>query len=143
MLGVVRRPDLQMFDAMDFPPRPLVLIVEDDDVTRARYRQVLLEAGYEVKAVSDGLAALLTIDEGPLPHAVVLDVMLPHVPGLDVVHELRAHEFWRDIPVIVVTAADATVDTSMSEVQACLRQPVDPDVLIATVARVVREPKRV
>lgn len=124
---------------MSIPLHPFVLIVEDDEATRAMYRDALVTAGYAVKAVSDGLAALLAIDEGPLPQAVILDVMLPHVPGLDVVHELRAHEFSRHIPVILVTGAESTLETSLSEVQAYLRKPVDPDVLIATIDRVVRE----
>lgn len=119
------------------PKEPVVLLVEDDDHTREFYRNVIKAAGYDVAAVSDGLAALRRIDI-ELPSVIVLDLVLPRLGGVDVFQELRANRGTRDIPVIVVTGADRLFDVDVNEFHYFLRKPVMPEVLVSTIDDALR-----
>src|SRR5258706_15561940 len=83
-------------------PRATVLVVEDDPQLRFLYRMALMMAGYKVVAVEDGVDALRHVEADP-PQAVVLDIELPRLGGLDVQREIAAHAETRDIPIVVVT----------------------------------------
>src|SRR5919198_1288878 len=80
-----------------------VLVVEDDgDIAEVLRRSLRLE-GYEVRLAGDGVSAL---DESSLfePDAVVLDLGLPKLDGVEVCRRLRAQG---DVPILVLTARDA------------------------------------
>ena len=109
-----------------------MLVIEDDDATRQLYKTALIAAGYRVKTVPDGLDALRALDEGPIPDAVVLDLVLPRVGGLDVYREMRAREATRHVPIVIVTGADMR-RLEPSEFRHFLRKPVHPETLVAAV----------
>ena len=84
-----------------------VLVVDDDRAVRDALRRALMLAGYEVEVAEDGHAALTQVDQ-VVPDAVVLDIGLPGIDGLDVCRTLR-----RDgnrVPVLMLTARDAVAD---------------------------------
>jgi CheY-like chemotaxis protein len=114
-----------------------VLIVEDDTALRELYRFALKGAGYAVAAVGDGADALRVIEQHP-PRAVVLDLALPRVSGLDVHRELRARPETRHIPVVVVTGTDAS-SLERSEFIRVLSKPVSPDVVVNAVELSVKK----
>ncbi len=81
--------------------RPLrVLVVDDEPMVREVVTAYLERDGFVVAAVADGRAALDALATSA-PDLVVLDVMLPEVDGLDVLHRLRRHS---EVPVILLTA---------------------------------------
>ena len=116
-----------------------VLIVEDDDATRELYRQALIIAGYRVLAARDGVDALRLI-ESDTAHAVVLDLMLPRLGGIDVYRELRAHDETRDIPVIIVTGSDSR-ELEPFDSRFFLRKPISPESLAYIVNDALRWPR--
>ena len=65
-----------------------ILVVDDDASVRTLARAVLERAGYEVTTARDGMQAIALLAESDYD-LVLLDVMMPHVNGLDVVDELR------------------------------------------------------
>ncbi len=80
----------------------------DDDVpVRESLRRSLTFNGYEVELAADGAQALATI-AARRPDAVVLDVMMPRLDGLETCRRLRAAG--DDLPVLVLTARDAVAD---------------------------------
>lgn len=83
-----------------------VLIVEDERTIAAYVKRGLEEQGYAVDVAYDGDEALAWLDAAPFD-LVVLDVMLPHLNGLEVCRELRARGF--RMPVLMLTARD-TID---------------------------------
>ena len=113
-----------------------VLVVEDDPELRALYRSTLSGHGYAVVAVEDGVDALQRLDQGLIPAAVVLDLGLPRLHGRDVQRELKAQSGNRSVPIIVVTGSDEEVDER--EFACVLRKPIDPEALVAAVARCLR-----
>jgi DNA-binding response OmpR family regulator len=118
-------------------PRPnsVVLVVEDDRQTREMYRAALMAAGFVVVAVEDGLDALRVL-EHKRPNAVVLDLGLPRLPGIDVAQDIGAQPALQDVPIIVVTGQDA--DLNPQDFACILRKPVDSDQLITAVTTCLR-----
>ncbi|MDQ4213618.1 response regulator transcription factor [Microbacterium capsulatum] len=84
-------------------PAGFVLVVEDEPAIAAVERLYLTKAGYGVEVVSDGVAAWDAI-RTRRPVAIVLDVGLPGVDGIELCRRLRAEDDWT--PVIFVTARD-------------------------------------
>ena len=83
-----------------------VLIVDDDRALRDALRRALTLAGYEAVLAADGEEALALAGTGP--DAVVLDVGLPGIDGLEVCRALRASG--DRVPVLMLTARDAIAD---------------------------------
>jgi len=113
-----------------------ILVVEDDPKLRDLYRMTLSAHGYAVVAVEDGIDALQRIDQGLSPSAVVLDLALPRLHGLDVYRELKAHSAHHHVPVVVVTGTDAAIDEQ--DFACVLRKPITPDQLMQAVTACVR-----
>ncbi len=84
-----------------------ILVVDDDRAVRDSLRRSLAFNGYQVELASDGQAALEAI-HGARPDALVLDVMMPRVDGLEVCRRLRSAG--DDLPVLVLTAREAVSD---------------------------------
>jgi two-component system response regulator MprA len=84
-----------------------VLVVDDDPAVSGALNRALRLEGYEVSLAADGPQALEEIAIRP-PDAVILDIGLPTIDGLDVCRRLRAAE--DDTPVLMLTARDAIND---------------------------------
>src|SRR5690242_17237453 len=85
-----------------------VLVVEDEDAVRDAIERALSLEGYAVETAPTGERALYTLEEGGSVDAVVLDVLLPGLSGLDVVRRLR--EEGQRVPVLMLTARGAVDD---------------------------------
>jgi len=83
-----------------------ILIVDDDATLLAGLARALANQGYTVKAV-DQAARALEISTVFQPDLIVLDVMMPHVDGWEVLRRIRARDTTEHIPVIMLTAADS------------------------------------
>jgi PAS domain S-box-containing protein len=84
-----------------------VLVVDDDPDARALYRRLLTEEGIRVREAEDGHEAMAAI-ENELPTFVLLDLMMPHMDGFEVVAWLRSRTETLELPVVVVTAKSLT-----------------------------------
>src|SRR5436189_2370678 len=84
-----------------------ILVVDDDRSVRDALRRALTLAGYDVEGVEDGKQALTRLSTSA-PDAVVLDVGLPEVDGLEVARRLR--EAGDRTPILMLTARDAISD---------------------------------
>src|SRR5689334_4952148 len=80
-----------------------ILVADDDMDIRDLVAFKLEQAGYEVVAVDNGLAALTAATEHP-PDLVVLDVMMPGMSGIDVCRQLRQEQGTKALPIILLTA---------------------------------------
>jgi two-component system response regulator MprA len=89
--------------------RMRILVVDDDAAVRDAVRRALRLEGYEVDVASDGVEALGALEHGNGgPDALVLDVMMPRLDGLDVCRRLRGQG--NAVPVLLLTARDAVSD---------------------------------
>jgi CheY-like chemotaxis protein len=89
--------------------KPSVLLVEDDEPTRAMVRQMLDGHCDVLSEAGDGEEGLERLAESR-PDVILLDLLMPKVDGFEFLEALRADESNLDIPVIVVTAKDLTAE---------------------------------
>ena len=86
--------------------QPRVLGVDDAASIAAALRRALLYEGYAVTVAGDGVTALQRA-QADSPDLVILDLMLPGIDGIEVCRRIRAGD---DVPVLMLTALDATDD---------------------------------
>ncbi|MBE9373940.1 response regulator transcription factor [Saccharopolyspora sp. HNM0983] len=84
-----------------------ILVVDDDRAVRESLRRSLQFNGYQVELAADGQQALDWLSDNR-PDAMVLDVMMPRLDGLEVARRLRGTG--DDLPILVLTARDAVSD---------------------------------
>jgi CheY-like chemotaxis protein len=115
-----------------------VLVVEDNDTTRARMATVLRTRGYEVVEAVDGLEALQKVNYRPFD-AILLDLVLPHVDGWQFrATQLRHPELAR-IPTVIVTVRPLREPERYSlRTSEVVRKPFEDTVLLQAVERACR-----
>ena len=86
-----------------------ILVVDDDQMSRVGLRNALQHAGWQVVEADNGQIALTRLNEAR-PIAILLDLMMPEMDGFEFIDEVRQHEDWREIPIIVITARDVTAE---------------------------------
>jgi two-component system response regulator MprA len=84
-----------------------ILVVDDDRAVREALRRTLTLAGYDIETAQDGEEALEQMAQA-VPDAVVLDVGLPGIDGLEVC--ARARRLGNRVPILILTARDAVSD---------------------------------
>ena len=84
-----------------------ILVVDDDQAVRDSLARSLHYSGYEVTTASDGVEALARLSAFR-PDAVIMDVMMPRLDGLETTRSLRSSG--NDVPILVLTARDAVGD---------------------------------
>jgi two-component system, OmpR family, response regulator MprA len=115
-----------------------VLVVDDEEAVRESLRHALELEGYDVELAPDGGRALAQI-EASLPDAVILDVLMPGVSGLEVARRLRAGG--NRVPILMLTAR-AEVDDRVAGLDAgaddYLVKPFALDELLARLRALLR-----
>lgn len=84
-----------------------ILVVDDDRAVRDSLRRSLEFNGYTVDLAADGAEALAVVPR-VAPDAIIMDVMMPRLDGLEATRALRAAG--NDVPILVLTARDAVSD---------------------------------
>ena len=84
-----------------------ILVVDDDQAVRDSLARSLHYSGWEVTTAGDGIEALARLS-AMRPDAVIMDVMMPRLDGLETTRSLRASG--NDVPILVLTARDAVGD---------------------------------
>jgi two-component system, OmpR family, response regulator MprA len=82
-----------------------ILVVDDERAVRESLRRALELEGYEIELAADGREALDRLEGGAHPDALILDVLMPGVDGLEVCRRLR--RAGSRLPVLMLTARDA------------------------------------
>src|SRR5881628_2830211 len=87
-------------------PAGKILLVEDEESLAESIRYSLEREGYAVSVAADGRAAIERF-RADAPDLIVLDLMLPELPGLDVCRMIRQES---TVPIVMVTAKDSEAD---------------------------------
>src|ERR1700679_3298237 len=117
-----------------------ILVVDDRPANRYSIVHALARSGFQVMEAASGREALELAKQGPA--AILLDVKLPDILGYDVCRRLKSNPRTSHIPVLQLSAAfidnESRVYALESGADAYLTQPVEPNVLIATVRSLVK-----
>ncbi|MBT0962138.1 phosphate regulon transcriptional regulator PhoB [Denitromonas iodatirespirans] len=117
-----------------------ILVVEDEPAIQELIAANLGRAGHHVIRAADAEAAQRIVREA-LPDLILLDWMLPGMPGIDLARRLRAEERTRDIPLIMLTARGEEQDKVQgleTGADDYITKPFSPRELVARIKAVLR-----
>jgi two-component system alkaline phosphatase synthesis response regulator PhoP len=117
-----------------------VLIVEDDADIRELIRYNLAQEGFVVEEAADGAQALERVRRR-VPDLMVLDLMLPGMPGLEICRQMRAGRDTAHLPILIVTAKGTEVDKILGLEMGAddyVVKPFSPRELVARVKALLR-----
>lgn len=114
-----------------------VLIADDSPDLRSLLADVLTERGYEVELAEDGADVVRLLDHAAeMPCALVLDLLMPRVGGLDVLRAMRSLERTRHVPAIILSGVPIDDEQLAGlDVSAVFLKPVPVNVLCAAIDR--------
>ena len=117
-----------------------VLVIDDDEMALMMTRRILEDAGYEVKSTADGPAGIRLYEEHH-PDAVLLDLGLPSMSGLDVLKAIR--DFDEKARIIVFTGyTSGEFEKQASKYGALfyVEKTAGPEVLLSRVQQTLEDP---
>jgi DNA-binding response OmpR family regulator len=121
-----------------------ILLVEDDPDIATLVARYLEKAGFSVDVLSSGADAIAAVRERP-PDLMVLDLMLPHVDGLEICRMIRGNEATASLPLVMLTAraeeAERIVGLEMGA-DDYIPKPFSPNELVARVRALLRRTQR-
>lgn len=117
---------------MDFKTR--VMVIDDEAALRETMKELLEAEGLAVRTASGGFEALALLQEDPLPHVILLDLMMGLMSGWEFRTRLGADVRLAGIPVILLSAAaDVEEHASRLSVFSWFRKPVGVPALLQTI----------
>ena len=122
------------------PTKVRVLVVEDDDGTALIIEKALHAFGCRTLRARNRLEIAGALGTKPLPHLVLLDVMLPDANGFDVLNRIRQHPSLEHIPVMMLTSLGERKDVTrglMLGAKGYITKPVLPSTLLEAIETVL------
>ena len=117
----------------------MILLVEDEPITRNAFADALRMEGEEVIQAADGIQALALLDKSHVD-LVITDLVMPKLTGFDLVGQIRSK--WPQIPILIISAHISQDAERISDGNAeFMYKPIDPPDLIATVRRLLPTPR--
>jgi CheY-like chemotaxis protein len=113
-----------------------ILIVDDNPLNVKLVRVVLLTSGYDVRTCADAESALEAL-QSYRPEAILMDIQLPGMDGLELTRRLKADPNTRDITIIALTAYAMKGDEEKARAAGCdgyLTKPIDTAVFPSLLA---------
>jgi len=124
--------------------RPVVLLVDDEPDIVELLSLVLEQEGYRPVECSSGEEALVALQRGERPAAIVLDLMMPELSGFQLCRLLKTRQDWRDIPVLILTARTQPLDRYRAKdcgADAFLTKPFQLERVLQTLAGMAGAPR--
>ena len=122
-----------------------ILIIEDSDSVRISLKNILTPEGHEVVEAVNGLDALRQLEERHDFDVILCDINMPEMNGMEFIKEQCSHEAYCAIPTVMCTTESHPRLTQEAKqtgvVRAWLMKPFKPEILKATVDRIIREKK--
>ena len=122
------------------PPRPRVLVIEDDAALRKVLELRLTIEGFDVAVACDGQAGLETLEHF-VPDAVISDLMMPRLDGYGFCRAARARPGLENLPILLLTAhqRDGEIDEllRLGSIE-YMTKPFDAATLAGTLRRLTR-----
>jgi CheY-like chemotaxis protein len=118
----------------------MILLVEDEAISRYAFAQILRSHGHEVMEAKDGIEALALLDKYPFD-LVITDLVMPGLDGFGLVFRIR--EKWPAMPLVLISGYSTEyARAAMVEWTEFLAKPLDPPTLIRTVQRLLGQGQR-
>lgn len=117
-----------------------IAYIEDDSDMIDLVSLILTRHGYEVTGFTESREILPRL-ESLKPELILLDLMMPHVDGIEVYEEIKSREGMDEVPIIIISAMKRALDEIEREgrikVEACLAKPFTINELVGAVDRII------
>jgi len=121
-------PVLEGEDADRVVSDPHIAIIDDEPINIKVVQKYLKLAGYQRFCTTTDATQAMQLIRARRPDVVLLDIMMPHVSGLEILDQLRANAEFKDLPVIILTAAcdrETKLDALRRGANEFLAKPID------------------
>ncbi len=119
----------------------VALVVEDNENNMVLMTRLLEKSGYRTLWAPTGMQGVeMALQQKP--DFIILDIQLPDIDGIEVLHRIRASEAGRPIPIIAVTSFAMAGDREKLLAAGCdeyIEKPIDPQRVVAQIERVIGE----
>src|SRR5579863_4537466 len=119
--------------------KPRILIV-DDDLSILKLLNFILSKDYDVIVKNNGIDAFTWLEDGNIPELIISDLQMPYFDGQSFVKNVKISGLYRDIPVIVLSAAH-DLDEQMAKmpfnIDAYLPKPFNPTSLKTAINKTI------
>jgi CheY-like chemotaxis protein len=122
--------------------RKKILVVDDEQLTRAVLQHNVILAGYDVIVASNGREAMQKIQE-VTPDLIVVDLVMPDMNGFEMLRRIRSNKETMQTPVIVVSALQSQTDIEEAKASGAdiyLTKPIKPEEFIKHVKKYLGSP---
>jgi DNA-binding response OmpR family regulator len=89
--------------------KPSILVV-DDQIMMTHFLAYYFKKNYEVYTKNDGLEALLWLEEGNIPNAIIADIDMPKLNGFEFIKSIKASNFFNHIPIVMLSSKERSED---------------------------------
>lgn len=117
-----------------------VLIIDGDQGNTLLLARTLMLANFDVRSATTRDEILAVLRKTPLPDAIVMDIVLPRLNGLDLLSRLRLHQQFESVPIIIVTSKTAQGDVVAALARGAsgyMTKPFKPEALVESVKAVL------
>lgn len=108
---------------MSEPKLPISFVIEDDKNLSVAFTEAMKSASYQVVTIRNGLEAIARL-KTEVPATIILDLHIPGVTGVDILHYLRDDARFKAVKVIVVTADDRKAEELRELADLVLIKPI-------------------
>lgn len=118
------------------------ILIVDDEPSILKLLNFILAKQYSIHAVDSGYRAHLWLEDGNFPDIVILDLHMPHFDGSSFLKSIKISGFYREIPVIILSAAedlDKIVENLPFKVEAYFPKPFNPENLKDEISKVLEQ----
>jgi CheY-like chemotaxis protein len=120
------------------------ILIVDDEPSILKLLNFILAKQYNIHAAESGYKAHMWLEDGNFPDLVILDLHMPHFDGTSFLKSIKISGFYREIPVIILSAAenlDQIVSDLPFKVEAFFPKPFNPEKLKEKITKVLDEVK--
>ncbi|WP_442588348.1 response regulator transcription factor [Pedobacter sp. AW31-3R] len=116
------------------------ILIVDDEPSILKLLHFILSKDYEIHASESGYKAHLWLEDANFPDIIILDLHMPHFDGTSFLKSIKISGFYKDIPVIILSAAD-DLDNIVAQipfkVENYFPKPFNPEALKNAIAKVL------
>jgi len=117
------------------------LLIVDDDLSILKLLNFILSKEYDIVVKNNGIEAFSWLEDGNMPELIISDLQMPYFDGQSFIKNVKISGFYRDIPVILLSAAhdlDAQVSAMPFKVDAYIHKPFNPTALKTAINQVLQ-----
>jgi DNA-binding response OmpR family regulator len=116
------------------------ILIVDDKSSISDLLTKFLRSKYEIEVRSDGIDALIWLQEGNIPDLILTDLQMPNMDGLELINKVKSSGYFSDVPIIVLSSKDSSNDRIQclkAGAEDYIMKPFNPEELLIRIEKVL------